>query len=94
MEFQANEASGPLIKRVAVGGEPEPVQIHEAPGFWISGTSMLVIAPDPSVGFMDSEGRPSANVLIWQRDGITFRLETALARDEALRLAESIRPPA
>ncbi len=93
MEFQGNEASGSLIKRVAIGGEPEPVQIHEAHGFWISGASILVIAPDPSVGFIASEGRPSANVLIWQRDGITFRLETALPRDRALRLAESIGPP-
>lgn len=93
MEFQGNESSGSLIKRVAIGGEPEPVQIHEATGFWIGGASMLVVAPDPSVGVAESEGRPSANVLIWQRDGITFRLETALSRDEAVRLAESIGPP-
>ena len=32
----------------------------------------------------------AGNVLIWERDGVTYRLETALGFDAAIALAESI----
>lgn len=92
MEFQTEDHPGSLIKRLAAGGEPELVQIGDASGFWISDASVLMIAQDPSVGFRPAESRPSANVLVWQRDGVTFRLETALSHDAAIRLAESLEP--
>ena len=35
--------------------------------------------------------RLEGNVLLWVRDGVTLRIESALSRDEAIHVAESIR---
>ena len=48
--------------------------------------------------YRDSAGNPSpetlrlaGNTLLWEQDGVTFRLEAQVARDEALRIASSFR---
>lgn len=60
------------------------------PAFWTSGEHELMLR---------SVDRPirvlvTGNVLIWQRGDITFRLETALERTDAIALAESVEPAA
>jgi len=35
--------------------------------------------------------RLEGNVLLWVRNGVTLRIESALSRDEAIHVAESIR---
>lgn len=63
------------------------VQVDFAPGVWITG------APH-AVTYLDRDGEPrhqtrrlAGNVLLWNRAGITYRLEGAKTLDEALRLA-------
>jgi hypothetical protein len=57
---------------------------HEA--VWISGPHDLVLrAPGGGVRL-----EVSGNVLIWERDGISLRLETALGRSAAISVAESV----
>lgn len=68
----------------------EEVRVGGTRGFWIEGThSFFYRAPD---GEMRTEGsRLAANTLLWERPPLTLRLETALPRDEALRIAVSVR---
>ena len=40
----------------------------------------------------DERFRVEGNVLIWEEDGVTFRLETSLPLDEALAVAGSLVP--
>lgn len=55
--------------------------------WWVEGTSSLSIIDSNRV-----DSRPSANVLIWQQDGIGYRFESALTMDEAITIAETLEP--
>jgi hypothetical protein len=55
------------------------------------GSSELVISQDPSAGFAPVS-RPSADVLIWEEDGMAYRLEVNLLMSDAITVAESLQP--
>jgi len=92
MQFDAETDGEILSKRVRVDSPPMEVRVGDTHGLWVFGTSSLVINPDPSIGFEGQAGRSSANILFWQRDGVTYRLETALSRQQAVVVAEATRP--
>jgi len=58
------------------------VTVNADPGVWLTGTHV----------FDDffSQPRLAANALIWEHDGITYRLEGRLTEDQALRIARSV----
>ncbi len=72
----------------------EPVRIGGRRGFWLSG------APH-EVGFLDARGEPRAatlrlagDTLLWEAGGLLLRLEGAASKPAALRIAQSMGPPA
>lgn len=75
-----------------IGGDTtlEAVIVHNQAGFWISGAPHNVAFPVTGLGVHEDYFRLSGNVLMWTADGLTFRLETATGRDEAMRIAESV----
>lgn len=89
--FEGGDAS-PAVAGKGLGPDTrvEEVRVGGTRGFWIEGThSFFYRAPD---GEMRAEGsRLAANTLLWEHPPLTLRLETALPRDEALRIAVSIR---
>ena len=93
MQFPATNHPGDLAKRVSMGvGRVVEVELGDREAFWISGETQLVLDQDPSETFDDLISRDSGNVLLWEDDGLTFRLETALEMEQALAIAESIQP--
>jgi hypothetical protein len=91
MQFPADSPVGDLAKRISQGmGSMLDVSINGNPGLWITGQTELVIDMDPSAGWQSPAGRPSANVLIWEEGGMTYRLETNLRLLDAIALAESV----
>lgn len=58
------------------------------PAFWTTGEHELVLI----AGGEPVEVLVTGNVLIWQDAGFTFRLETALGKQRAVRLAGSVEP--
>jgi hypothetical protein len=69
----------------------EPVDVDGAPGAWISGLPHFFwyLAPDGMA--IEESRRLVGDTLVWERDGILYRLEGAFTRDYALELARSIR---
>lgn len=66
------------------------VLVGEAPGLWIGGLPH-------EVGYYDREGnqrsdtlRRSGPVLLWERDGVTYRIEGFTEADAALAVAEAV----
>jgi hypothetical protein len=61
----------------------ERVDVDGAEGIFVSGRHAV---------FLPDQLRPrlAGNTLLWVRDGVTYRLETALGVDAALRLARSV----
>ena len=76
------------IKRTAADTSAEFLLVNGSWGAWIEDGS-LSIPPEPNRPGVE---RPSAHVLIWDANGITIRMETAMTRDESLMLAKSMTP--
>jgi hypothetical protein len=69
------------------------VVVDGSPGFWISGAPHTFFFVCPVAGECREERyRLAGNVLLWERDGLTLRLESALTRDEAIVVATSLQP--
>jgi Domain of unknown function (DUF4367) len=67
------------------------VEVDGAPGYWISGEPHFFwyLAPDGSV--IEDSRRFVGDTLVWERDGILYRLEGELTKERALEIAESMR---
>jgi hypothetical protein len=78
----------PIILKKYVGGATDVEEVVVEPGLtglWIHGAHHVFIAPQLPARF-------AGNTLVWQREGITFRLEgKSLRLAEALRLARTLR---
>ncbi len=72
----------------------EAITVAENPGFWIAGAphGMFLVCENRNSGDCREERyRLAGNVLIWEVDGVTLRLESALSRAEAIAIAASMR---
>jgi hypothetical protein len=94
-QFQG-EADRDLIEKGLLGDGAEEthleaVTVSGEPGFWISGAPHTFFFVCYEVGECRQERyRLAGNVLIWEQSGVTLRLESALPREDALAVAESI----
>jgi hypothetical protein len=80
-----------LQKGLPAGASVQPVVIGGARGFWIEGTPHVLVFRDTAGVVREERSRLAGNTLLWEREGVTFRLESALDRDAAIRVAESLR---
>ena len=81
-----------VVEKTAQSGtHVEPVLVGGAPGYWIAGAPHFFVYLDPSGTPIEDTYRSVGQTLVWTSDGITFRLETGLDRDAAIRLAASLR---
>jgi hypothetical protein len=71
-----------VVEEVTVGGEP---------GYWFSGEPHFFTYIDADGQFREERTRLAGNTLIWQRGDLTLRLEGQLPKEEAVRIAESMR---
>jgi hypothetical protein len=84
MEFEARSGVQSMVKSMLPDGRMETIEVNGMFGYWVEGATRLQILGDGSVG------RASGNVLLWQANGITFRMESALTMDEAIDIAEEM----
>jgi hypothetical protein len=70
-----------LVEEVRVGG---------APGIWIEGPTHFLYF-DRGGGIAELPIAVHGNVLLWQRDGLTLRLQGRVGKRDAIRTARSVR---
>ena len=88
IEFAPPEDAGMMLKTVGLStGTVTDTFVNGSRAYWVEGASELTIYEGQS-----TETRPSGHVLIWQADGIGFRLESALTMDESIAIAETLQP--
>jgi hypothetical protein len=81
MQFAGDEL---FVKKVREQDtEVEQLDVHGHRGVWLEGAPHGLFLPG-------GEKRLAGNVLIWVRDGVTFRLEGELTLERALELAGTI----
>jgi hypothetical protein len=68
------------------------VEVRGRPGFWIEGEPHVFLFENPN-GRVEFESiRLAGNVLLWEENGVTMRIESALPIEDVLRIAESLDP--
>ena len=80
----AEKLAGPdtTVERVRVGG---------APGLWIAGRPHTFLYRNATGEVVADEFRLAGNVLLWERGGLTLRLEGDVTKERALEIAGSVR---
>jgi hypothetical protein len=78
-------------KSVGPGTTVEEVRVGRDRGYWIEGAPHTFAFTDLAGRTRLESLRLATNTLVWEREGITLRLEGDLDRDEAVEVAESLR---
>jgi hypothetical protein len=77
------------VKEIPPGTSVEDVLVEGLPGYWIAGPHTIsyrdAAGQDASTAF-----RRSGESLVWEREGVTIRVESTLGRDGSIELAETI----
>jgi hypothetical protein len=69
----------------------ERLRVRGEPAVWIEGAPHVFFYRPPGGGFEERPLRLAANVLLVERGALLVRMEGSLGKDEALRIAESLR---
>jgi hypothetical protein len=80
-----------FIKKVSGLGLVEQVTVNGEPGYWFSGEPHFFTYVDANGEIREERTRLAGNTLIWERGELTLRLEGELSRQEAIRIAGSMR---
>lgn len=91
-EFRADLDEEFFTKIVSGGTTVDRVTIDGVPAFWLAGAPHVFMFETGRRDLVEDGTRLTGNVLIWEANGVTYRLESNLSLDESLVIAESLRP--
>lgn len=81
-----------ILKKLAgPGTQIEQVALDGSTGFFLAGEPHLVLLLDVNGQVVEESTRLAKNVLIWETGGVAYRLEGDFDKEDALRLATSLR---
>jgi hypothetical protein len=90
MRFDGTTDPGFYEKVIGTGTHLERVSVNGRDGFWITGDPHFFYYVRDGQQFFDENRRWVGDALIWSDGTTTFRIESALGRDETIAIAESI----
>lgn len=79
-----------FFKYVPQSANVEEVPVRAEQGYWIDEPHQLTYL-DPDEEFGQVANRLSGPSLVWEETGVVFRVESALSREDAIAIAESLR---
>jgi hypothetical protein len=88
--FQAEVDEAFVQKTLTPGTTYERVLVKGAPGIWLAGSPHLFLYRGPDGAVEQQTLRLAGNTLIWTDGPFTYRLESALDRDHAIAVAETV----
>lgn len=90
MSFDGTVAPAFFQKSIGSGVTVEPVIVDGRDGFWISGDPHLFFYESGDGALIDDDRRWVGDALVWSDGATTYRLEAAIGRERAIRLAASL----
>ena len=69
----------------------ESVPLNGGVAYWLSGQPHQFFYFDPNGNFQPETLRLAGNTLLWERGGLTYRLEAQVSKEEAVRIASTFR---
>jgi hypothetical protein len=82
---------GVLGKGVGPETRIEALTVNGGPAVWIEGNPHFLFYRDTTGQFQQETVRLAGNVLLWEQGGLTLRIEGAFTKDQALRIAASVK---
>ena len=80
-----------ILKKLAASGTSvEPLTVRGEPAYFLSGAPHVVMLLDEFGVTYPESARLARDVLVWEENGRTIRLEGDLTRDDALEIAHSL----
>ncbi len=79
-----------MTKFLGPGSTVEAVSVGGQRGFWLPEPAHVVLYLDRRGEVREDTARLTANVLLWESDGVITRLESRLSREEMLAIAASL----
>jgi hypothetical protein len=92
-QFDGSINPGGFQKLVDQGVGIEPVSVAGSAGWWLHGATHLFLrgtGTGTDERYQVVETRLAGDTLLWERDGITYRLEGSLGLERTIEIAESI----
>jgi hypothetical protein len=89
MQFRG-QIERPFLEKLVGADQILEVRVGGSRGYWVEGEHVLAYLDQRGEPF-DERSRLAGSTLLWQRGDVTFRLESALPMDQAIRIAESMR---
>lgn len=81
----------PVVEKlVGSGGDISRVDVDGRPGLWVEGDHLLLYV-DATETVRELRARVAGNALLWEGDGVLYRLEGVTTLEQALGLARSVR---
>jgi hypothetical protein len=90
MQFRGSVTPEPIGKMISSGTVVEPVPLGDGTAYWISGDPHVFFYFTPDGRHVEEGRRWVGDALIWQDGEMTYRIETSLGKDAAVRIAESL----
>ncbi len=85
-----SDVTGELAKLVPATSRVRVVSVGDRPGLWITGTHHEIAYFDRDGALRYEPSRPTGHVLLWDEDGVTYRVEGFLRQASADDVARSI----
>jgi hypothetical protein len=93
MQFAGDTNESFIQKQLQPGTTLELVTVNGQRAYWLSGEPHTFMYADPNGDIWPETVRLAGNTLLWEVDGKTLRIESALPQDEVIRLAEEMSAP-
>ncbi len=79
----------PMFEKFAMAEDIHRVSVGDRPGIWVDRPHIVIYIDEDGITREES-ARLAASTLIWEDDGVTYRVEGDLTQPEALAIAESM----
>ncbi|HEY7131700.1 MAG TPA: hypothetical protein VH440_05580 [Candidatus Limnocylindrales bacterium] len=90
-EFPGHIEEGYFQKLLDAGSTIQPVTVRGERGYWIAGRPHEFVYVNPSNDPTFDDRRLVGDTLAWSDGDVTYRVESALGLDEAVRIADGLR---
>lgn len=89
-ELQGSTNDSFIRKFLEEGTTMEVLNVNGETAFWIAGQPHAFVYTAPDGSFHQEDMRLAGNVLLWTADGVTYRIESMLPRDDVLAIAQQL----
>ncbi|MEP7203893.1 MAG: hypothetical protein ABI894_14885 [Ilumatobacteraceae bacterium] len=88
--FPAHINAGYFQKSLGNGTTVRPVDLGEVNGYWIEGSPHELMFDTGDGEVRQETLRLATNTLLWERDGVVYRIEADISLDAAVRIANTV----